>query len=385
MSLDALPVLPSAVSARATSSVCTSGRPIAPQGVANSCYFRTTTTGSERKALLQITERCNLHCAHCFVSAGRHGADIPLEVIQRRILPQLAQSRVTRLTLTGGEPFAHPQLLEIACSARGQGMNLTICTNGTLISNDAINSLSELTGVRVNVSLDGFTAESHGKFRGAPASFAVTVDTVRKLGEHGLLKGLLATPNSLAQAREFADLCTFARECGAEYVLMNPLASMGRGVRGRKRLGTPEEHLRDVRRLTSPFAGADLDVVYIRFPNDAGAPLAGCEAGTIVYVFATGDVTVCPYLIFAARTPQSQHPAEDFIVGNVFDHEDIAQRLDDYRLHDRSTSPADPVCSSCALSSSCGRGCPAAVIAAGGRLGDRDREQCPVPDENLGP
>ena len=30
------------------------------------------------------------------------------------------------------------------------------------------------------------------------------------------------------------------------------------------------------------------------------------------------------------------------------------------------------------MAEGCGRGCPAAVIAAGGRLGERDREQCPI-------
>lgn len=67
------------------------------------------------------------------------------------------------------------------------------------------------------------------------------------------------------------------------------------------------------------------------------------------------------------------------------DDDDIAQRLDDYRLHDRANGRADPACGSCALASGCGRGCPAAVIADGGQLGDRDREQCPVPDERIGP
>jgi radical SAM protein with 4Fe4S-binding SPASM domain len=70
----------------------------------------------------------------------------------------------------------------------------------------------------------------------------------------------------------------------------------------------------------------------------------------------------------------------EFIVGNVFEHDDIAARLDRYRLHDRAAVAQDPVCGSCALAGSCGRGCPAAVIAAGRRLGERDREQCPVPD-----
>jgi MoaA/NifB/PqqE/SkfB family radical SAM enzyme len=75
---------------------------------ANTCYFRTAAGGDGRKALLQVTERCNLHCAHCFVSATRHGAVLSLEVIRDRVLPRLVAARVRRLTLTGGEPFVHP-------------------------------------------------------------------------------------------------------------------------------------------------------------------------------------------------------------------------------------------------------------------------------------
>lgn len=356
------------------------GRRIPRPEVASSCYFRTSSVAPDRKALVQITERCNLHCAHCFVSATREGTDVTLAQMTGTVLPQLVAARVRKLTLTGGEPLAHPDLIPIVEAARERCMAVTICTNGTLVTDADLEVLAQLGEVRFNVSLDGFAAASHGKFRGDPASFDDTVAAVRALGRRGLLKGLLATPTTLAEAEEYAELCAFARECGAEYVLMNPLASMGRGVRGRRRLAAARDHLRDVQRLTGAFAGDDLDVVHIRFPNDT-APLAGCEAGTIVYVFATGEVTVCPYLVFAARSPQSLHDPGDFIVGNLFEHTDIAERLDAYQLHDRAKAAPDPTCGSCALAGGCGRGCPAAVIAAGGRLGDRDRDQCPVPDQ----
>jgi radical SAM protein with 4Fe4S-binding SPASM domain len=232
--------------------------------------------------------------------------------------------------------------------------------------------------VRLNVSLDGFSAQSHGRFRGAPASFSATTRTMKAIGEHGLLKGVLVTPNSLAKLDEYDELCRYARACGAEYVLMNPLSSMGRGVRAIRRFGVPESFMRALAERTSVFE-SDLDIVRIRFPND-GKPLAGCEAGNIFYVFSNGEVAACPYLVFAARTPQSRHPDTKFIVGDILEHQDIAARLDNYRLHDRSMLSADPVCNSCPSTGKCGRGCPAAVIAAGGCLSDRDREQCPIPD-----
>jgi radical SAM protein with 4Fe4S-binding SPASM domain len=354
------------------------GRRIAGPGVAASCYFRTSTVAPERKALVQITERCNLHCAHCFVSAVREGQDISAEQMRTAVLTQLQQAHVSRLTLTGGEPFAHPELVEIVTAARELDMTVTICTNATLIEDDVLDQLKAMGGVKLNVSLDGFSAESHGKFRGSPESFEVTKKTLRAIGARGLLKGVLVTPNELAPLAEYEELCRYATECGAEYVLMNPLSSMGRGVQAIRRLGAPEPFMRELAELATKFED-DIDVVRIRFPNDE-RPLSGCEAGTIVYVFAKGEVTVCPYLVFAARTQQSQHEDTEFIVGNVFEHDDIAERLDRYRLHDRAAVGGDPVCGSCSLAGSCGRGCPAAVVAAGGRLGDRDREQCPVPD-----
>lgn len=356
------------------------GRRIANPEQADSCYFRTSTTGRDRKALLQITERCNLHCAHCFVSARQDGLDLTLQQVRNQVLPQLCDARVKRLTLTGGEPFAHPDLLAIVFAARGAGMTVTICTNGTLAADDDLDTLQALGGVLVNVSLDGFSPRGHGKFRGAPDSFQTTKDAVRRLGQRGLLKGILSTPNSLADASEYEELCRYARQCGAEYVLMNPMAPLGRGIKGQRRLAAQEQRLQDIRRQTDQYAGAELDVVHIRFPNTQ-APLSGCEAGTIVYVFATGDVTVCPYLVFAARTPSSLYPAERFIVGNVLEQNDIARRLDDYQLHDR-TATTDPTCATCALADGCGRGCPAAVVAAGGRLGDRDTEQCPITSQH---
>jgi radical SAM protein with 4Fe4S-binding SPASM domain len=355
-----------------------SRRAIAGAGVVSSCYFRSSTATSDRKALVQITERCNLHCAHCFVSATREGIDMDLGRIESELLPRLRTARVSRVTLTGGEPFAHPDVMEIVLACRRQGMTVTICTNATLVDLEAIEALAAIGGVRVNVSLDGFAAESHGRFRGSPESFGVTTETMRALGDMRLLKGVLVTPNRLAAAEEYKELCRFAVDCGAEYVLMNPLSSLGRGVRGVRRLGASEELMRAIALDTEPLE-EKIELVRIRFPNDS-RPLSACEAGRIVYVFADGSLTVCPYLVFAARTPGSRHDPHEFIVGNVFSDPDIAERLDCYPLHDRATVNNDPTCGSCGLADECGRGCPAAVIASGGTVGERDREQCPIED-----
>ena len=344
---------------------------------AASCFFRSAAAPGERKALVQITERCNLHCAHCFVSSTRHGSDITYVAMRDLVLPRLKRARVARLTLTGGEPFVHPNILEIVAAGRSAGMPVGICTNATCVSDEQIAALVELGGVHVNVSFDGFRAESHGRFRGDPGSFEVTVETTRRLAAAGLLQGLLSTPNALTTEDDYRALARFAVKGGAEYVLMNPLSSFGRGAKSRRRLAADRALMDAVREVAEREADGSVEVVPIRFPNDE-QPLAGCIAGDIVYVFADGAVAVCPYLVFAARSSASRYSDSEFLVGNIFDAE-IATALDDYSFHERYTVGANATCGSCVLSPSCGKGCPAAVIAEGGGIGDRDIEACPLP------
>lgn len=345
---------------------------------ASSCYFRTSVEGDSRKALIQITERCNLHCAHCFVSSGNWGSHLPASDILQKVLPRLLNARVERITLTGGEPFVHPDLMEICASIVETGLPLGICTNATLATDEDIDQLRRLGNTHINVSFDGFRPESHGRFRGSIDSFAATVSNTRKIAEAGLLQGLLSTPNALTEVEEFARLCEFALEIGAEYVLMNPLSRFGRGVKSQKRLAADEDSMRAIRAVTSRFCEQGLDLALIRFPNDS-KPLGGCEAGKLIYVFTDGATAVCPYLVFAARSPYSKYSDTEFLVGNILE-QDVTSALDAYDFYGRFPVGRDPKCSGCALNTACGKGCPAAVVSRGHYIGDIDTEQCPVPD-----
>src|SRR5258708_12867523 len=99
------------------------------------------------------------------------------------------------------------------------------------------------------------------------------VATVKALAVAGLVQGLLCTPTSLAEDGEYRELCEFAVRHRAGYVLLNPLSSMGRGVKARSRLAATEERMRNIHQLTAPFAGAALSFTPTRFPRTAPQPL----------------------------------------------------------------------------------------------------------------
>ena len=90
--------------------------------------------------------------------------------------------------------------------------------------------------------------------------------------------------------------------------------------------------MRHIYDLTAPLTAPAWRSSISGSPATGARPLAGCQAGTIIYVFTPGEVTVCPYLVFAARTPQSRHDPAEFIVGNIFADADIAARLDDLQF-----------------------------------------------------
>jgi radical SAM protein with 4Fe4S-binding SPASM domain len=362
-------------------------RRTAGPGVQNSCFFRSGPLDGRRKALVKITDRCDLHCAHCFVSATREGSDMPASALSPAVMKRFAEARVANVTLTGGEPFVHPELHIFAAAFVDAGMDVTICTNGVSITDADVRFLRDLERVRVNVSLDGASEQSHGRFRGNRASFEATMRNTRALADAGLLKGILCTPNALGSVDEYEQLYSIARDLEVEYLLMNPLSSFGRGTLSRARLEASAAMMTATRRSIEATAAAspETEAVFVRFPGQT-LPLSSCIAGDVIYVFADGKATVCPYLVFAARNPGALHQEGEFIVGNIFDDVDFAERLDAYRFGERYRMGANSTCSGCGLTDSCGKGCPAAVIAAGGRIGDLDVGVCPVggPGEGTG-
>ncbi|MEU3642986.1 radical SAM protein [Lentzea sp. NPDC034063] len=318
-----------------------------------------------------------MRCADCFVSATRAGRQMSLADVVGKVIPQLRDARVRRITLTSGEPSIHPDFMAVVRKFRAAGMAVGVCTNATALSDQQIAELASLEA-HCNVSLGGFAADSHGKFRGDRASFDLTVATAQKLGAAGILQGSLCTPNSLAQNEEYVDLCEFARAHGARSVLLNPLGSMGRGIKSQGQLAKTTMHMQEIHALTELFGSSDLDITHFRFPNAAGKPLSGCEAGTIICMFTPGGIAVCPYLVFAARTPASQH-ADTRIHRRQHphwhEHRPAPRRLP---VHDRYQVGTNNTCASCSMSSGCGKGCPASVVASGSATPNSARSRLPI-------
>lgn len=286
--------------------------------LASACFFRTSVSLPNYKVLLQITEQCNFRCLHCFVDSTVKGAEMPLDFIMEKVIPNFVKSNVAKVTLTGGEPLSHPDVNSIISSLCDVGISVGICTNASLLDDDFLNFVVSCQNVHFNVSLDGLYFESHGKFRGnlSREVYETIINNIEKLGSKNLLNGILTTPNSYATIDEYDQLCRFAKKVGARYVLMNPLSPFGRGHETQS-LAYSREMMISLRNITKYHNSNTFEVVFIRFPNDKGLEVSGCPLGSFPYVFTNGNVVICPYIVFASENDDNLYLSNNFTIYNI--------------------------------------------------------------------
>ena len=321
------------------------------------CFFRSALEPPHLKVMIQITERCNMRCKHCFLSATSHGEDLSLHDFRFKMMDKLVRANVKKVTLTGGEPLLNSALVDIVTELYAANIQTGICTNASLISEALLQQLLPLH-VHFNVSLDGINNSSYGVFRGLSGDqdFQKISKNIRLIGSHKMLNGILVTPNNLIKSNEYRLICDLAVNAEARYLLLNPLSPFGRGRYATGYTLSASDIMKIQSEITSYVSdkyGAALETVFIRFPNQNSTIATNCCAGSIPYIFTNGDIAICPYTVFAASSEDNSYSRESFLVGNIFDEIDLQGAIKEYQAsHDfcQCGSAENPGCAAIKIS-----------------------------------
>ncbi len=135
---------------------------------------------------------CNLRCAHCFNSSGpgnREMRFLSREEV-RNLLDEAGEAGARDIVFTGGEPFLHPEMAEIAGDAVSR-FPATVLTNGTLLTDRLVDRLaSAASGSRYSlefrISLDSPSEEENDRIRGK-GSFERALEGAVRLERAGFL------------------------------------------------------------------------------------------------------------------------------------------------------------------------------------------------------
>ncbi|MFK8214287.1 TIGR04053 family radical SAM/SPASM domain-containing protein [Haloferax volcanii] len=179
----------------------------------------------------EVTQACDLACDHCRADAtpARHPDELTTAE-GKRLLDQAREFGPGQLVvLSGGDPLARSDLVEIVGYGTDLGLRMTLTPSGTSsLTPETVADLADAGVRRMALSLDGATAASHDAFRGEDGSFDQTVAAARAAREAGLPLQINTTVCA-ETVDELPALCDLVADLGAVLWSVFFLVPVGRG------------------------------------------------------------------------------------------------------------------------------------------------------------
>jgi len=164
-------------------------------------------SGGPGFAQIAITNVCNARCDFCSFAVGKlekaHFRSATYEGV-RDACDVLFDKGIRYLTFTGGEPMAHPRLLDMIAYAAAKRMNPVLVTNGSLLDDRACEDLAERGVQNVVISVDSEDEATHDLNRGFPGLWRRIGAANRRLGDLGIARTASVTVSRLV--RDYAAL-----------------------------------------------------------------------------------------------------------------------------------------------------------------------------------
>jgi len=138
----------------------------------------------KRTILWDITDKCNLRCRHCY-NADKYFTNKKYQVLNtpqiNSVLTKLSKSGFNHIHLLGGEPLVRQDIWEIIREAGSRNIEITLNTNGTLLTPQNITRLLAARNLsQIVISLDAPTSAANDKLRGNGV-FNIVTANIRNL------------------------------------------------------------------------------------------------------------------------------------------------------------------------------------------------------------
>ncbi len=135
-------------------------------------------------ATVNVTGVCNLKCEYCFFQPRKYEH---MSISNyKKVVKILKEQELFFLTISGGEPFLHPQINEILKHAHDEFEYATVLSNGTTITKDNIACMKQIITQKgyfpIQVSLDAIDPDVNDKTRGMADKVQKNLELLRDTG-----------------------------------------------------------------------------------------------------------------------------------------------------------------------------------------------------------
>jgi len=256
-----------------------------------------------------VTARCNLKCAHCYINAK--DTKMPNELSTegaKLVIHQIAEVSRPLLILSGGEPMLREDIYEIIRYGADRGLRMGMGSNGILIDDEASRKLKDAGMETVAISLDSSIPDRHDGFRGVKGCWDHAVNAIKSLKKNNIQVQVncTVTPQNY---NEIDNIMSLAEDLGVENFHLFFLVPTGRGT-GLKDI-TPRMYEEMISSTLAKTMKCKLNVKpscapqFMRVAEEQGVDMSrwvrGCMAGLYYCrIYPSGEVTPCPYMPLTA-------------------------------------------------------------------------------------
>ena len=315
-----------------------------------------------------VNDECNLNCKHCRVPQKSKKEPALTLKEAKELISQLYYQGITKLNLSGGEPFLRKDIFDILEYAN-KFEDIVITTNCTLLNETKCKKLAQYLNTRLSISIDGME-QTHDEFRGKQGTFKKIVDTLPILKQNKIQFSIRYTisKETIQDAKEVLRLAAKngAQDFNTRRVILTGNASEELLISNEEYKNIIKELIQESKKLKINFRTGDPTLIPI-FPEIFGIDLkeankyyAGCEAGDeIIYIDYKGNVGACSYIpIFADNIKEK--PLDE-----ILNYNKLFIKLKQYKDNLKGK------CKECSYKSICG-GCRATALALKNSLFEED-------------
>lgn len=309
---------------------------------------------------IQITNKCNLRCLHCYNSSGKTNNELDVKKIVK-IIDWMELHDIFYLGLTGGEALLHSKIDEIIRYAKEKGRIIILNSNGKLLSEIKCKYLKKLGVDMVNLSLDG-TNDIHNFIRNDETSFNKVIEALNNLKKIGINREIFFTCNN-KNYMCLNDLISILRknECKLNVLRFHKI---GRGKNsGLETLSNTQlKYVFEICEKNNDVV--ELDKCYIH-PRKV-ITCKQCHQN-ILTIRCQGDIVICPYIL-----------KKELILGNIYqdDLNTINEKRKEHCFYKMQKEDFNSICSKCKLFYRCYGGCRAEALCKENLL--QMDPQCPL-------
>lgn len=248
---------------------------------------------------IEIIQKCPNECLHCSSESGK-SCDTILDLkLIKNVFDGLADMKVDEVSISGGEPFLHKDIVDIVQYGKSKGFKLYIYTSGIILDDNGNYKpldKSVLTSIKNNgvdkliFNFQSLKEEIYNKIMGTTGNLELLKESIRLTKNLGIYTEIHFVPMKL-NYNEIEDIVDYINTEGLNKVSFLGLIPHGRAKVNKEELYLDQDTNNKVKELLASY---NSEKVRVGIPLMMKREQSLCKAGNSkLYIKFDGNVYGC--------------------------------------------------------------------------------------------